>query len=555
MEIIALILLLLGGLGVLMVGMNMMSDNMSKLAHGKLKNMLNKTANSRLAGVGIGTAVTGIIQSSAATTVMVVGLVNAGIMTLFQATTIIMGANIGTTITAHLASLVAFKYVSAFLFLFAVVGVFMNMLAKSEFVKIIGNILTGLGLIFVGLEVMGSPLTSNAEIKGFIADVLGFVQNPFLLILLGIAVTAAMQSSSAVTSIIIVLAGAGIKVGGSADGVYFVIIGSNIGTCVTALISSIGASTNAKRAGLIHLLFNLFGAVIFTTFLLIWIWCGSSFTEVVLNKLFPVIENQIAMFHTFFNVTCTLLFLPFIKVFVWIAEHIIKDKKSEGEEDEFSDLLETPDDRLLKNPSLALGYLYQKTGRMFTYSMKALNLAVEAFLNKDESAKDQVLKINSDLAIINKQGVDYLVKISSCSTTADDEATISSLHYVLNDIVRVGDLATNVTKYTGHYVNDNLVFSTEFLTMIGAMHEKIKKLYELSLDTFLNKDKAQIALVDALEDEIDEDRRVLNAQHIERLNEGKCQPQNSTVFINLVGNLERAADHITFIARSISAGV
>ncbi len=553
MEIAAVVLLLLGGLGVLMVGMNMMSDNMSKLAHGKLAKLLNKTANNRLAGAGIGAVVTGIIQSSAATTVMVVGLVNAGIMTLFQATSIIMGANIGTTITAHLASLAGFKIVSSILFVFAVVGVFMNMLSKKEIVKILGNILTGLGLIFVGLEVMSSVMTENVEINAFVSKVLQAVKNPFLLILIGAAVTAAMQSSSAVTSIIIVLSIAGIRVGGTPDGVYFVIIGSNIGTCITALLSSVGTSTNAKRAALIHLLFNTFGAVIFTLFLLSWNWAGSSFTTVVLDKLFPNPGNQIAMFHTIFNVICTAIFLPMSKVFVKIAEKLIKEKKKTGIEDEADELLEIPDDRLLSNPSVALNYTYEKAGKIFGYAMKSLDIAVDAFLNKDESVREEVLKINSNLAIINKQEVDYLVKLASSAANNAEEEKISALHYVYNDIVRVGDLATNVCKYTAHYVNDHFIFSKEFLTKIKEMYEKIQRLFELSKEAFTTRNTGLIEQVNALEDEIDEDRRALNASHIARLNEGKCQPQNSTVFINLVGNLERAADHITFIARSVDA--
>ncbi len=265
MEVVYLVLQLLGGLGAFLIGMEMMSESMSRLAHGKLRTMLNKTANNRIAGVGIGAAATVIIQSSSATTVMVVGLVNAGIMTLFQATAIIMGANIGTTITAWIASLGSLD-ISAFLLVLTVVGVFMTMLGKRERVKVVGNILAGLGLIFVGLSVMSSSMDPDLhpEIMNAIKNALSVVNNPFLLLLIGIVATGIVQSSSAVTSIVVVLATSGVLIGGSGDGVYYVIIGSNIGTCVTALLSSIGANPNARRAAIIHLLFNCFGAIIFT---------------------------------------------------------------------------------------------------------------------------------------------------------------------------------------------------------------------------------------------------------------------------------------------------
>ena len=550
-EIIETIMLLLGGLGAFLAGMEIMSDSMSRLAHGELRRMLNKTAGNRFAGVGIGAAVTMIIQSSSATTVMVVGLVNAGILTLFQATAIIMGANIGTTITAWIASLGSLD-VSVFLLLFAVVGVFMNMLSKREKVKLIGNTLTGIGLVFVGLNVMSTAMDPDLhpELMGVLEEALAVVQNPFLLLLIGAVATGIIQSSSAVTSIVVVLATSGVLIGGTGDGVYYVVIGSNIGTCVTALLSSIGAQSNARRAAVIHLLFNCFGAIIFTTFLLIWGAFGTSFQDTVLNVIFP--ENyqfQIAFFHTLFNVTCTILFLPFIKVFVWLANHIVPEKKGAGKAAE--ELLTEPDERLLRNPSVGLAYLYQETGKLFGYSKATLDEAFNAFLKKDMSVTKDVNDRNVEIAQMSKQEVAYLVKLSANSLVMEEEKTISSLHYVLNDIVRIGELADNVTKYTGHYVNDGLHFSSEFLEMLKGMYEKIEKLYSLSLEAFTNKDFLKLREVDAVEDEIDNERRRLVSTHIQRLNEGRCQPQNSSIFINLVGNLERAADHITYIAHSI----
>lgn len=546
-DILNMCLQLLGGLGAFLVGVNMMSESMSRLAHGGLKNMLNRTANNRFAGIGIGAVSTMIMQSSAATTVMVVGLVNAGIMTLFQAAAIIMGANIGTTITAWIASLGSLD-VSTFLLALAAIGVFMTMLAKKEKTKTIGHALAGLGLVFVGLAVMSDSM-SNPVIMETVKNALTVVSNPFLLLLIGVVATAVMQSSSAVTSIVVVLAMSGVAIGGSGDGVCYVIIGSNIGTCITVLLSSIGASANARRSAIIHLLFNSFGAVLFIVFLLCWNLSGTSFSEAVLQKVFP--ENypfQIAFFHTFFNIVCSCIFLPFIKIFVWLTNRIVRDKKQVvAEEDVISGL----DERLLIQPSVALAHLRQEVGKMLSYVMGTLDFSFEAFLAKDVTAKDTVNSRNAKIAESNREAVQYLVKLSSSSPVYEDEKEISSMHYVLNDIARVGELADNITKYTDHYVNDPLVFSGEFLTMIRSMYSKLSELYSVCARAYIERDFALLKEVDAVEDVVDKLRRELVNQHIKRLNEGKCQPQNSSVFINLVGNLERAADHLTFIAHSI----
>lgn len=546
MDYIEIVMIVLGGMGTFLIGMRLLSENLTRLAHTRLKSMLNKTSKSRMAGVGIGAVVTVIGQSSAFTTVMVVGLVNAGIMTLFQATSIIMGANIGTTLTAWVLSLGGFNVTICFLCLTAV-GVFMTMFSRNERVKSVGNALAALGLIFVGLEFLSGAFdeAKYPELYENLKILLGNVNNPFLLLAIGIVVTALVQSSTAVTAITLEMALAGLSIGGGGNAVYFIIIGSNVGTCVTALISSFGASPNAKRAAVIHFLFNFFGAIIFTVVLTLW----PGFSETVLTPLFPDNQGfQIALFHTLFNVVCTLIFLPFINVFVKLANLLVHSRKKG---DKSKELAPDFDDRLLRSPSVALGYLYQETGKMFTYAINALGVAVAAFLKKDDSAKETVLEMNANLAQANRQEISYLVRLSASAPVMEDEKTISSLYYVLNDIMRIGELADNVTKYTGHYIKDDLEFSEEFLGKIKQMYEKINDLYVLALATYLYKDFAKLEEVDVLEDEIDRTRRTLVATHIERLNEGKCQPQNSNVFINLVGNLERAADHITYIAHSI----
>ena len=399
MDYIEIVMMILGGLGAFLMGMTSLSDNMSRLAHGRLQQMLNKTAKSRLAGVGIGTAVTMIAQSSSLTTVMVVGLVNAGVMTLFQATAVIMGANIGTTITAQIVALNSFD-VATFALSLTAIGVFVAMFSKKEKVKSIGSALAGLGLIFVGLDFMSSAMDFDPGTPAYnaITSVLSSVNNPVLLLLIGIVVTAIVQSSSAVTAIIITMASTGLIIGGGGNAVYYVVIGSNIGTCVTALLSSIGASANAKRAATIHFMFNFFGAIIFTIFLLCW----PSFAEMVLVKLFPGHpETQIAMFHTFFNVVCTILFLPFVNLFVKLSNYIVRDKKTKAAPTEAGTLTAEMDQRLLRSPSVALGYLYQETGKVFTFAMNTLTESFDAFLAKDVSVKQKVTENNEELAQVN----------------------------------------------------------------------------------------------------------------------------------------------------------
>lgn len=544
---------ILGGMGALLIGMRMLSENLTRLAHTKLKTLLGKTARNRFACVGMGAAVTVIAQNSGFTTVMVVGLVNAGIMSLFQATAMIMGANIGTTFAAWIIALGGGGFSFTIFFLaFASVGAFVTIFAKSDKIKTLGNVLAGLGLLFVGLSVMSGALSFEKGTVQYdlVYNFFSGLDTPFtpiIFLLVGIFITALVQSSTAVNAIVITMAAAGLFNGMGGNAIFFIVVGSNIGTCVTALLSSIGANANAKRAALIHFMFNFFGAVIFMIIMLSW----RGFADTLIAPIFPSnTEFQITMFHTLFNVFCTLVFLPFINVFVKLANLLVREKETvaaEKKEGIIADL----DDRLLRSPSVALGLLYQETGKIFTYAMDTLNDAFEAFMRKDASVQEKVREHNAELSEANKTAIEYLVKISASSPSFTEEKTISTLHYVLNDIVRIGELADNVTKYTNHYVNDKLEFSNDFLDMLRAMYDKIKKLYVLSLATFLYKDFDSLKEADVLEDEIDKDRRALVSAHIARLNDGKCQPANSSVFINLVGNLERAADHITFIAHSI----
>ena len=541
MDYVLSVVSLLAGLGAFLFGFKVLSDNIEKLATNRLRGWFDKTGKSRLAGVGIGTAVTAIIQSSSATTVMVVGFVNAGLMSLFQATTVIMGANIGTTITAYIASMAEIPLIEIVTML-TCIGVFMNMLSKREKVKTIGLMLAGLGLVFLGLEYMSGAMSIYRESAAF-KDFLQTVSNPFLLLLIGVVFTAIVQSSSAVTSLIIVMVSQGLIIGNGGNDVLFLVLGSNIGTCITAILSSIGANTNAKRASLIHLMFNVFGSVIFTVFLLLW----PSFMQDTLMSWFPGAAGlQIALFHTFFNVVCTCLFLPLANVFVKIATKLIRDKKGGAPAGDMLLL----DDRFITTPSVAVNQANKAAARMADIAMESLHTAFAGFIAGDESAKEKVDELNTRVADMEKRIVSYLIKISASDLSLNDERIISAIHHSTSDIIRISELADNLTKYTRNCKRDGIEFSQGVLRSLEDMYAKIDELYKNTLDVFDRKDITAIKAVDRVEDEIDAARKAMIADHIRRLNEGKCKPSSSSIYINLVGNLERAADHLTYVAHA-----
>lgn len=539
MDYVYAVISLLGGLGAFLIGFKILSENVEKLANRGLKKLFNKTSKNRFVGVGIGALATAVVQSSSATTVMVVGLVNAGVISLVQAASMIMGANIGTTITAQIVALQSFD-ITKFALIFACIGVFMNMLSKKEKTKIIGMFLAGLGLVFLGLEYMSDSMSVFRESPTFL-HALETINNPFLLLLIGIAFTALVQSSSAVTTIIISMVAAGISIGTSSNAPLFVILGTNIGTCVTALLSSIGATTNAKRAALIHLLFNLFGTILFVILLLCW----RSFMDDTLAKWFNHETTQIAMFHTLFNVISTIIFVPFINWFVKITEFLIKDKK------DLKQVSVSLDDRFLLTPSVALSQVVKEISHLGTLSMSNLNLAIDGFFNKDRSIEEQVTKNNENIELLNREIIQYLVKVSSQDVSQEDERMISKYHHIITDLIREGEIADNVLKYTRKIIDFDITFS-------NSVYDSIRELQKLLNDQFDNinimiikNDYSYQTIVKDIENKIDSLRSSLINDHIKRLEEGKCKPQSSGVFINFISNLERAGDHLELVSQTL----
>lgn len=541
-DYVSAIIGLLAGLGALLIGFKLLSDNIEKLANTGLKKLFNKTSGNRWVGIGIGATVTAIIQSSGATTIMVVGFVNAGLMTLFQATAMIMGANIGTTITAQIASLGSFD-VALYATLLAFIGAFMNMLCKNDKIKTTGLALAGLGLVFISLDFMKTSMKVFSDADAF-TNLLQQVGNPFLLLFIGIALTAMLQSSSALTTILIAMVSAGLMIGNDANDIIYVILGTNIGSCVTALLSSFGASTNGKRASLIHLMFNTFGSVIMFIVLLLW----PTFMETTFQKLFPGAPGtQIAMFHTFFNVLFTLLFAPFINVFVFLATKLIPDKKEETYESFI-------DDRFLTTSGVALSQATKEVARMGRMAIDTLNTSIDAFIAHD---KEKTPDIQDNIKILEKFNtniVEYLVKISTLNCSNEDEQFLAILHNSVNDLYRSVEIADNMTKYTKHLVDDQLVFSEIVFEKLGEFKDKINAQYANIELVLLERRYDLIQDIDNLEDEMDKLRSKLVKDHIVRLEKGECSLSSSSVFINLVSNLERAGDHLHLIAHNIVDG-
>jgi len=534
------ILMLLAGLGVFLVGMNMMSSSMEKLANTSLRSLLNSVTNNRIKGVGVGAGMTVIIQSSSATTVMTVGFVNAGILTLTQAVPIIMGANIGTTITAQLAALQSFD-ITTWLMLLSFVGAFMTILGKKDKTKTLGTILAGLGMLFIGLDLMSGAMKIMRNAP-FFQETLQTITNPVLLLVIGALFTALIQSSSAATGIIVSMAAAEIVIGGGGNAVLYVILGTNIGTCVTALLSSIGANSNGKRASLIHLMFNVIGSIAFMIMLMLW----PSFFEVTFQTWFPgAAATQIAMFHTLFNVITTLLLLPLAGLLVKVSQLLIKDKKDDKEVLRCKFI----DDRFLETPAIAVSQSIKEVVNTIVVAQEALNISIDAFTNKEYSKLDEVEQLRKELKFYSSSITKYIIKVSAKEVAYSDEKTLGMIHHALTDVDRLAELAENIRRYSRTVEETGLSFSPSVMDEIKQMQSKLNEQFETIIDVFENKNVARLPEVEAREDQVDDCKKALLDAHIKRLNEGECKIESSSVFINLVGNLERVGDHLAKIAR------
>ena len=542
-ELIGRLIWLLAGVGVFIVGMNFMSQALEKSAGEGMKRLLSKISNNRFSGVGIGAGVTAIIQSSSATSVMVIGLVNAGVMTLMQATPIIMGANIGTTITGVLVALKN-DYFNMAMYLCAFAGVMMGFV-KKEKVKIAGLLCSGLGLIFVGLEVMSSQQAfGNPLVEKMFQNIFSVINFPLLLIVVGVIFTALIQSSSAATGVVITMVGSGIL---PLDLALFIVLGANIGTCVTALLASVGANANSKRVALIHFTFNVIGTVIFAA--LVWIFKDPMINALV--SMFPgkdpmSLQMRVSAFHVIFNVTTTCVLLPFVSQLVQYSCRVIKDKQDAAP----AHALKYIDERLLTMPPVALMQVKKEIDYMFSLVKQNITHSFAAMKQGNTDKKDLIAANEEVINFTNHALTRFLIKLSP-TMEQSDELVIGSYFHVLNDLERIGDHAENFCEIAAEMSAKKIAFSPKAQEDIGRMCDKVMQMLHLSRDAFDNLNQAELTDLNALEEEVDAMKKSLTASHFARLAEGYCSIDVSPYYASAVAGLERVADHLVNVGYSI----
>ena len=543
MPLIQSLIWLLAGVGVFIVGMNFMSEALEKSAGEGMKRMLGKISNNRFSGVGVGAGVTAIIQSSSATSVMVIGLVNAGVMTLMQATPIIMGANIGTTITGVLVALKN-DYFDMLMYFFAFAGVMMGFF-KKEKIKIAGLLCSGLGMIFVGLNIMSSEQAfGNEYVEEMFTSIFSVVNHPLLMIVIGAIFTALIQSSSAATGVVITMVGTGVL---ELDLALFIILGANIGTCVTALLASVGANANSKRVALIHFTFNVVGTAIFTA--IVWIFKEPMIDLLV--SLFPgddpmSLQMRVSAFHVIFNVTTTVILLPFVSQLVKYSCTVIRDKKSTEE----IHALKYVDDRLLSMPPVALMQAKKEIDYMFGLVEENMALSFESMVTDKPQNGSRISENEAIIDFTNGALTKFLIKLSPL-VEQSDERVIGSYFHVLNDLERIGDHAENFYEIDAEMFSKKIEFSETAREDIARMQEMTLRMLSIAKDAFENLNRSRLPELTKLEESVDAMKKKLIAGHFARLAEGNCSMDVSPYYSSTVAGLERVADHLVNVGFSI----
>ena len=544
MQLLQSMIWLLAGVGIFIVGMNFMSEALEKSAGSGMKKLLGRICGNRFSGVGIGAAVTAIIQSSSATSVMVIGLVNAGVMTLMQAVPIIMGANIGTTITGILVALKNDFFNMAMYFL-AFAGVMMGFV-KKEKVQIAGSLCSGLGFIFVGLNIMSSPEAfGSALVKELFTGIFSVINFPLLLIIVGAIFTALIQSSSAATGVVITMVGTGIL---KLDMALFIILGANIGTCVTALLASVGGTPNAKRVALIHFTFNVIGSAVFAAI----IWILKEPVVAMLTGLFPgedamSLQMRVSAFHVVFNVTTTLLLLPFVKQLVQLAQKLIRDKADTA----VMHHLRYVDDHLLAMPAAAMVQAKQEIDYMLSVAEENIRLSFNALCTGSDRDGEAINENEEIIDFTNGAMTAFLIKLSSAQISAQDEAAVGAYFHVLNDLERIGDHALNFYELSQEMKKKDLSYSDTAKAEIASMCNKVMEMFRVARVAFVNLDRTRLPELTAFEEEVDDMKDQLTSNHYARLSNNSCSVTHSPYYTSTVMGLERVADHLVNVGYSI----
>ena len=547
--IITSLLTLLAGIGVFLRACQMMSSNLEAASSERLKILFSKASGSKLLGVGIGALGTAAIQSSGATTVMTIGFVNAGIISLTQAATIIYGANIGTTVTAQIVALGMFGgnsvSTSVIFSAFAGLGAFLGIFAKRNSVKTLGGILAGFGLLFVGLELMSGSMEDFAALDG-VKTFLAGIRNPLLLVLLGAVFTAIIQSSSVMTSIALAMVVTGLI--GIDQGIYLT-MGSNIGSCVVAVIAGVTSGTNAKRTALIHLLFNCSGVLIFL--LAAWGlgWFDLSYGG-LFERIFPSAPQvQLAMFHTFFNTVTVAIMLPLTGALVALVQRMIPERPAASQA-EFS--LQFVDENMLRTPPIAVSQVKREILRMASIALDNVDRSIEMATRLDFARQSLFARKEEELNFINRELIGFIVRLSGRSGLGEKDRTyLSGTYRNIRDLERIGDYAENIVEYATILADSHQQFSDDAKYEISQLKTLLHQLYDYAIEAYRNESLDALEKANVVEEEIDDYTKRMEEGHISRMEKGICTPSVGAQYLELSSNAERIADHMINLAKSI----
>ena len=528
-----------GGLGLFLFGMELMSDSIEKVAGARLRRILEIFTTNRFMGMIVGIIFTGIIQSSSACTVMVVSFVNSGLMNLYQAAGVILGANIGTTITSQLVSFNLSKIAPLIL----LVGVVVMMFTKKEKVRKVAEVVVGFGILFVGLSTMSQAM-ANMKNEPQVVNLLMSLKNPFLATLMGFALTAIIQSSSVTVSIVLLLANQDLL---PLPITLYIILGCNIGACATAMLASMTGKKDAKRAALIHLLFNIIGTVIIYIALFV---AGDQIVELI-KSISADNGRFVANAHTLIKIAQVIMLFPFTGWLVKMTYLIVpgEDQKVGYRE---SYQLKYIGDTVVFNPATAVVEVVKELERMASLAEENLNRAMNALITLDEEDIEEVYEVEKNINFLNHAITDYLVKINQTTLPIEDLNSLGALFHVVNDIERIGDHAENVADAARQRKEEGVSISKEAQKELGDMLEMVNKIIRYAVEMFAKSDETHMQEIITLEDQVDEKERELQKKHVERLTKGECSPEAGMIFSDIVSGLERVADHATNIAFAIT---
>lgn len=533
-----IILSMAGGLGLFLFGMRVMSDSIEKVAGAKLRRILEIFTTNRFTGMLVGIVFTGIIQSSSACTAMVVSFVNAGLMNLYQAASVIFGANIGTTITSQLVSF----NLSAYAPIILLAGVLLAMFVKKEKINKFADIIIGFGVLFLGLSTMSGSMEKMKEVKA-VADLLGSLSNPFMATLMGLALTSIIQSSSVTVSIVLLLAYQDLL---SLPITLYIILGCNIGACSTALLASLAGKKEAKRAALIHFWFNVIGTVLLYVVLFL-----AEEPVIRFIKIFSADNGRfVANAHTLIKIFQVIVLFPFAGLIVKLACLCVpgEDRKVGYRE---SYQLKYIGDKVVFNPATAVVGVIKELDRMASLASENLNRAMNSLITLDSEDIEEVYEVEKNINFLNHAITDYLVKINQTTLPIEDLKSIGALFHVVNDIERIGDHAENMADAARQRQETGVSFSKDAQKELGEMLDMVNKLIQYSIDMFAKGDESHMREVVRLEDAVDEKEKSLQKLHVQRLTRGECTPEAGMIFSDVVSGLERVADHATNIAFAI----